>query len=235
MNTKHLNEILPYVLPNCSGLPEEMGMDYGRRSYIEFCRRSGGLVKNLVYDLQDGVADYPLLPPKGYKVSRVNSVTIEGRTVVSPTHDDMCACYGWTGGHQYTGSYAGGSMNGSYGYGPNFWCSCGQYRFRMNGYECLLLQTAPGRDCDGGLVVQVALQPEQNVCEYDADFFDRWCEGISYGVLMRALVLTNTDWYNPQLADSYRRLFQTEIQRAKHKFDLNYSRGPMTMQARRFV
>ena len=230
IHTVPLSDILPYVKPNCNALPDEMGMDYGRRAYIEFARRSGAIVKRLVYDLQDGVVDYPLTAPDGFLISRVNRVGIEGSWAVSPTHDDIVCCYGWGGG-----SYAGGSMQGSYGYGPNYWAPCGAWRFRMDGYSCLYLQRAPIRDCDGGLVIEVSLQPKQDTCEFEADFFDRWCEGLTYGVFMRALMLPNTDWYNPQEASRYRGLFGAEIQRAKHKFDLNYSRGPAVMRAKRFV
>lgn len=236
MDTVELKDILPYIQPNCVALPDEMGMDYGRRAYIEFARRSGAVVRRLVYDLQDGIVDYPIEVPDGYSVSRINRVIIEGNSVISPTHDDIVCCYGWGGGSQFiAGSYSGGSMAGSYGYGPNFWCPCGNWRFRMDGYNCLILQRAPVRDCEHGLVIEVSLQPKQDVCNFEADFFDRWCEGIAYGALMRALMLPNTDWYNPQESTRYRALFNAEIQRAKHKFDLNYSRGPATMRAKRFV
>lgn len=231
LNGKPLDAILPYVLPNCVALPEEMAMDYGRRAYIEFARRSGGIVKNLVCDIQEGVQDYPLEPPDGYIISRINAVAIAKWGRISPTLDwNNSVCCGKDIG------YSGGSMNGSYGYGPNRWnASCGPYRFHMDGYDCLVLHLSPKQDCVNGLLVEVSLQPLQEVCYFDGDFFERWVEGISWGALSKAMLLTNTDWYNPELSARYDKKFSNEIQRARHKFDLNNSRGPMTMRAKRFV
>jgi hypothetical protein len=232
-----LKDVIPYIQPNCQSLPGEMAMDYARRAYIEFARRSGGLVRTLVYDLQEGVLDYPLDLPKGYKINRVDWVSIEKWGRVKPTFDhDGSQCYGGNSNQNLYKNYSGGAMNGSYGYGPDTWFGiCGGYRFHMAGYDCLILHKAPIRDCCNGLSIEVSLIPTQEVCGFDSDFFDRWVEGITYGALARALLLTNTDWYNPELAQAYNKKFIIEIQRARHKFDLNYSRGPMEMQARRFV
>lgn len=233
-STRPLKDILPYILPNCTALPEEMAMDYGRRAYVEFARRSGGLVQYFVTDLQEGVADYPIKTNDNEKVNRVNTVRIEGSTFVLPTYDYDSV--NLTGRSSYDPSgYASGSMRGSYGYGPNYWYSCGAYRFHMNGYECLILHEAPIRDCTNGLEVGLSVFPTQETCTFDSDFFDRWVEGVTYGALAKAMMLTNTEWFNPQLAAVYERKFNIEVQRARHKFDLNYSRGPMRMQARRFV
>ena len=237
INERPLKDILPYVLPSCMGLPEEMAMDYGRRAYIEFARRSGGLFKTLVYDLQEGVMDYPLELPEGYKVNRVNSVAIDGNTKVSPTLDhNGNVCCGGSTNQNLSGNYSGGAMNGSYGYGPNSWLgSCGRYQFHVVGYECIILHNAPNKDRTNGIQVEVSIIPDQEVCGFDDDFFDRWVEGITAGVLAKAFLLPNTDWFNPQLAATNERKFGVEIQRARHKFDLNNSRGPMRMEAKRFV
>jgi len=232
-----LNKILPYILPSCRSLPEEMAMDYGRRAYIEMCMRSGGLVRVLTYDLQEGVMDYPLETPYGYKINRVNWVSIEKWGRVEPTFDHNARHTVNSGsGQNLYQDYAGGATNGSYGYGPNtWWAACGPYQFHMDGYDCLVLHKAPISDCCNGICIEVSLLPTQEVCSFDADFFERWVEGITYGALAKAMRLTNTDWYDPQMSEMYTRKFGIEIQRARHKFDLNYSRGPMRMQARRFV
>lgn len=237
MRQTPLNEIVPYIQPNCMSLPEEMAMDYGRRAYIEFCRRSGGLTKVLVYDLQEGVMDYPLELPQGYKINRVNWVSIAkwGRVYPTLDHDALYTVNSGSNQNLYQ-NYSGGAMNGSYGYGPNsWWAACGPYQFHMDGYDCLVLHKAPIEDCPNGVCVEVSLLPTQDCCFFDSDFFDRWVEGITYGALAKAMLLTNTDWYNPQLSDMYSKKFGIEIQRARHKFDLNNSRGPMRMQAKRFV
>lgn len=232
-----LKDILPYILPNCNALPEEMAMDYGRRAYIEFAQRSGGLVRVLTYDLQEGVLDYPLELPKGYKINRVNYVSIDKWGRVEPTFDHNARYTVNSGTNQNLyQNYSGGAMNGSYGYGPNsWWAACGPYQFHLDGSDCLVLHKAPVHDCPNGICIEVSLLPTQDCCYFDADFFDRWVEGITYGALAKAMMLVNTDWYNPQMAETYNRKFQIEIQRARHKFDLNYSRGPMRMQAKRFV
>jgi len=232
-----LSDIVPYIQPNCMALPEEMVKDYGRRAYVEFARRSGGLTRTLVYDLQEGVLDYPLELPDGYEINRVNWLSIEkwGRVVPTFDHDNE-SCSGYNPNQNLYQNYSSGAMNGSYGYGPNSWVgTCGRYKFHMQGYDCLILHSAPAQDCPNGICIEVSLIPTQEVCGFDSDFFDRWVEGITYGALARAMLLTNTDWYNPEMAQMYNKKFIIEIQRARHKFDLNYSRGPMRMQAKRFV
>lgn len=229
-----LNDILPYIMPSCTVLPEEMALDYGRRAYIEFARRSGGLVATLVYDIQEGVQDYPLETPVGYLVSRVNWVELERYGRVTPSFDQASGC--GHSGSSILHNFAGGAMNGSYGYGPNSWaCCCGPYKFHMEGYNCLVLHMPPRNDCQNGIHVQVALLPTQDVCVFDSEFFDRWVEGIAYGALSKAMRLPNTDWFDLQLADKFERLFIAEIQRARHKYEQNYTRGTPKMQARRFV
>jgi hypothetical protein len=224
-STKKLSEILSYILPYCTALPEEMGMDYGRRAYIEFARRSGALLKTLGIDLQEGVVDYPLIVPKDHKITRVNWVQIECCRVVVPTYDhNLPGCL------TNSTNYSSGSM-----YGPDYWMPCGRSYFRLDGYDTLILQSPPNKDCENGLVVEVALQPTQDVCCFDADFFDRWVEGISYGALAKAMMLPNTDWYDKQSAQYYDQKFRYEIARAKQKVNLNNSRGPMRMVGRRFV
>lgn len=237
MKQTPLKDILPYILPNCNALPEEIAMDYGRRAYIQMAMRSGGLVRVLTYDLQEGVIDYPLEVPQGYKINRVNWVSIAkwGRVVPTYDHDALYTVNSGTNQNLYE-NYSGGAMNGSYGYGPNsWWAACGPFQFHMDGFDCLVLHKEPNEDCKNGICIEVSLLPTQEVCFFDADFFDRWVEGIKYGALSMAQELPNTDWYNPQLAEVNRKKFIAEIQRVRHKFDLNNSRGPMRMQAKRFV
>lgn len=234
--TVPLSDILPYVLPNCNALPEEMAMDYGRRAYIEFARRSGAMCHVVVDDLQEGVRDYPIDVPTGFQVNRINWVEIERHRIVSPSFDHNEAHTICSGSNQQLyQNYSGGAMNGSYGYGPNYWCACGPWQFTMQGYECLWLYKAPIKDHENGIRIEFSVFPTQDICVFDADFFDRWVEGIAYGALSRALLLPNTDWYDKQESMLYAKKFNIEIQRARHKFDLNYSRGPMRMQAKRFV
>lgn len=230
-DTRKLSDILPYIQPYCRSLPEEMGMDYGRRSYIEFVKRSGSLVKTLVYDLQEGVRDYPLLTPSGYKISRVNYVDIHGHRSLEPTYDRNSAP---NFNRNFNGNISG-SVLGTFGYGPNYWTVCGPWRFHLFGYDCLYLLKEPNADHEHALQISVSVFPTQEICEFDADFFDRWVEGITYGALAKAMMLVNTDWYDPRLAEVYNKKYIAEIQRARHKEDLNYSRGPMRMIARRFV
>lgn len=234
-DTKKLSDILPYVLPYCQALPEEMGMDYGRRSYIEMAKRAGGIVKTITVDLQEGVFDYPLDAPDDYLVNRVNWVQIEGYRHVMPNYDHDGPVSAPYGNQSLYRSYSGGSMNGSYGYGPNYWYACGHYQFRVEGYDHLWLQRAPIRDCKDGMLVEMSVMPSQEICYFDDDFFDRWCEGIAYGALAKAMLLPNTDWYNPETAKYFDGKFRAEVARLRHKIDLNYSRGPMRMRARRFV
>lgn len=232
-DTRKLSDILPYILPNCIALPEEMAMDYGRRAYIEFARFSGALVKLVVEDLQEGVFDYPLVLPEYYKVNRVNWVQIQNFQRVVPTYEDDAPPL--PASNDITRNYSGGSMNGSYGYGPNHWRACGPWLFSMRGYNCVILHKAPVQDHCEALRVSISVIPTQDTCFFEDDFFDRWVEGIAYGALAKAYRLPNTDWFNEGTAKNYERKFMTEVTRAKQKFNLNYSRGPLRMQARRFV
>lgn len=205
-DTRRLTDILPYVLPYCTPLPQEMALDYGRRAYIDFARRTGALYKTLTMDLQEGIAEYPIEMPDGYKVSRVNWVNIDGGRCLIPAYTER-SCH----------------------------CRSSSYTFHVVGHSCVILHTLPVKDVANGLYIQISVQPTQDVCTFDDDFFDRWVEGIAYGALAKAMMLPNTDWFDKQSAMFYDQKFRVEVARARHKSNLNGSRGPMQMKAKRFV
>src|SRR6516225_4403258 len=77
--------LFPYVLPYTLGVPDELMAHHIRLSCIEFCRRSGILHDENVFDLQTNVLEYFLTTLCEYDIVRVFQVTYRNQWYYRPS------------------------------------------------------------------------------------------------------------------------------------------------------
>lgn len=115
-------------------------------------------------------------------------------------------------------------------------CGCGVSGARFVPPNILMLDRKPTMDRPGGLHLRVGVVPIRDACEVPRDLYERFHPAIIKGAKSMLYFLKNQDWYDPQLAQEFKRQFDAAIAAAKIDQMLNYSRGPVPIKPRhRFV
>lgn len=83
-NVLSWDALLPYVMPYCRGVPDQIALHHIRLSTIEFCRRTGILHDVQKYYLQAYVNNYQLVTDPNYDIARVIRVTVDKRWNYAP-------------------------------------------------------------------------------------------------------------------------------------------------------
>lgn len=73
-----LDWLLRSVMPVAPGIPYELALDFARKNYANFARKSRVLRTEQTFDLQKGVDDYYFYAVSGFSVGQVFCVTREG-------------------------------------------------------------------------------------------------------------------------------------------------------------
>jgi hypothetical protein len=80
-----LEEFLPDIKVVAPSVPDEMAANAARLAAIELTGAIPFVRRNIILDAQQGVVDYFLDLPDDYRISRVHTVTLDGRPVPAST------------------------------------------------------------------------------------------------------------------------------------------------------
>ena len=90
------------------------------------------------------------------------------------------------------------------------------YFFVMKSNNTFVLTPENGIDRSGYLTVSLVLMPSRSSTTLDADFGNRWFDYLVAGAKYLAMVIPNSEWSNPELAQYYKAKFDAGIVEAKN-------------------
>lgn len=186
---------LPEVMPFFPTLPEIVIVNAIRNAAIEFCDRTDWLVYTPV--LQDVIAnedeyDLTLDVPTDTTVARVQAVWVSDLQCQPRSEDELRRIY---------------SLDWRKQYGRPVYYT--QYT-----PETLILVPIASSTLSQALAMTLILRPTRDSTTCDDTLYQRWVEVIAAGARMRLHEMPGHAYENPQLAEKYRRVFTTGIDRA---------------------
>lgn len=198
-----------HLIPGC---PDPTAISAVRNAAIEFCTAT-----NQWQETQDEVAvtstDFPydLVGIAGAKVTRVLSVSVDGRNVTPISMDELDAReYSWR-----TRTSAVPS------------------RFYHPNPDQISLFPLPSQSVD--LIMRVAYAPTRTAATIDGFLHDNYLEEIAAGALSRLLSVPERPWSNAVLGEYYNNIFERAIALAAADANQSFGRASLIMQAPRFA
>lgn len=207
-----LEDFLPEVMLEATGVPLPVAINAVRNACFDFCRRS--LIWNEVQDAEAysaGEPTYQLSAPNGAQVISVLSVNVDDRLVVFPysTEEVSAARPNW---QSHTGAIEG---------------------FVQPARDTVRFFSVP--EGSGTFVPFVAYAPKRNAGTVDAVLYDTYLESIKYGALWKLKIMQGQPWSDPAGASYYERLFQSKTAEATIDRTRGNTRTVLRVAPRPFV
>lgn len=101
-------------------------------------------------------------------------------------------------------------------YGPDVWCSCGRYKYKVIGNKRIVVANIPTVDEVGGLSILVIVLPSNDLDVIPNEIATAYGKGIAANAIADALLYKNKPWFDPGLSQVFLRKFNIEIQSAKN-------------------
>lgn len=214
MAIKPYSDLVKYVLPIATGLPNPVAITFLRESAVEF------FSKSLCYRYQqptlavtEGVHDYPFDLPSQTEITQLIVVSYDGVELQPITQESLLKMFTkWPEEPSDTPRY-----------------------FMLLNKETLQLAPTPSEDKLAALRVFAALRPTESSTGVDETILDEFREAIVDGALRRALAVPGKHWTNNELAAFHGKKFIAGIATAKAQTDKGGTRGNVSVRLKGWV
>lgn len=199
------------TMPELPGAEAALVANAIKRACIEFCERSQFHRQTLTaINVVSGTASYALTAPSAaYRICGVVEVqydlTTDQKELFPKTRDDLDAKLGlgWE------------SLSGDVIY------------YLQDTINTVRLVRKPDEAITAGLVVRVAMAPDQAATEASDEIYNEFYDAIAAGAKYRLMLMPSKPWSNSQMAGFYRDRFESEIGAAQVRAARGYGRAPM--------
>jgi hypothetical protein len=101
----------------------------------------------------------------------------------------------------------------------------GAYLYHMTSPTMVHLRRSPNKDDPKGLEVETVVAPKQDSCTLENYLYEIWAAAIAYGAIASLLLLPQTNWFDPKLAEMYGLKFRKELSRCRAEADRAFGTG----------
>lgn len=210
-NEHTLNDLMPAIMRQARTVPPNVAIPELREAYLTFCRRSELLLVVQNIPIQRDTKRYQLCAPDQYQVLRATTVFEGSRNLVLQRNLTACAC----------GDFF---MDG-----PD-WIEF----IREPLLDDVSYNSRTDEDAQNHiLTVQFCVAPNRSTVLIDKLVYDQYRDAIVAGALSRILLMADTKWYNPQLAQKWEMEFKKGMSDAKIAVSKNFTSADLRIDQRR--
>jgi hypothetical protein len=210
-NETTLYDLVPAIMRHARTAPPNVVIPELREAYLTFCRRTELLrvVQNI--PIQRDTRRYQLCPPDQYQVIRAITVFEGSRSLVLQSSLTPCAC----------GDFF---MDG-----PDWLEFIREPLLDDVSFNSRFDEDAQNHT----LTVQFCVAPARTSVLLDKLVNDQYRDAIVAGALSRLLLMPDTKWYNPQLAQKWEMEFKKGMSDAKIAISKNFTGADLRIDQRR--
>ena len=214
---KTLESFLPEILPDVPGCPSDMAIRALRNTIIEFCEKS--FIHQVTLDpvtALEGVTDYDLEPPKGYRIQKIMKMWYLGKEMDPLAPDDIGLP------DAYRTNIAGyiASKGPPAGY-------------TQKDVDTFSILPIPDQKYSNAITMRVALVPLRDATEVEDFLFELWGESIGFGAKARLMLNPGKPYSNAESATYNQARFVSGLNDARQRALRGNVRSDLRVQLRK--
>jgi hypothetical protein len=193
-----LDTFAPEILQYCNGAPTIMVRSHVINTVIEFCEKSLVLKKSpSPLNLEEDVNTYTLkYPANRYRAIAVDNARIDGSDLPMTETTEK-------------------EMNASFANWRTTTASKPSRYFLEDETNKIRFWPMTNADINDDLELVTRVTYTRSQTEVDEFLYEKWHEVIQAGVINRMLMIPSATWYNPQLAQEFKRVWSRGIRQAR--------------------
>lgn len=204
------SEFIPEIKLAIGEVQDDIVANYVRQAIIDLCERSQILRRTVTLDVQCGVEDYPIEVDEDERIVSIQRICVGNQECMRPTVlrvTEPCD----------TG------------------CTLHSHTIWFVPPDTLNIRPAPIQDRHNAIKVVVAVAPTRDACTADSVFYERYHETVINGALARLYLAKTTPWFEPNLAQYHKALYDQGVAAAGMDRLTGNKRGRIQMTPRRII
>ena len=214
---KTYEAFFPDVLPDVPGCPSDVAIRAIRHAVIEFCEKS--LIYQVTQDpitVREGLVDYDLDAPNGYRVQKVMKVWFRGVELEPVAPDDMVNPDAYS---QHIG-----------GYTPSKSLPTG---YTQKDFESVSFLPIPNQTYTNAITMRVALVPLRDSTQIEDFLYEQWGESIACGAKARLMLNPGKPYSNQEAAAINQGRYLTALNDARQRAIRGNVRSDLSVKMRK--